>query len=95
MPKDGIVAHPAFEPLALEAVEIASWLLAFIELCAAAAAVAFGRRWKAAWLLALGAGGILQFVLYSNAPAWMILFWRNRRARSVISPALNRSQEPV
>jgi hypothetical protein len=77
-------------PLALEAVEIAAWLLAFAELCAAAAVVAFGRRWKAAWLFALGAGALLQFTLYSNSPAWacaplpwlylawMIQFWRSR-----------------
>jgi hypothetical protein len=61
----------ALEPLALEALAIAAWLLAFLELCAAALALVFIERWTAAWLYAAGAGSILLFTLYSNAPLWI------------------------
>jgi hypothetical protein len=76
------------EPLVLEAFAIGAWLLAFLEFCTAAVAVACARRWQVAWLFALGAGALLQFTLYSNSPvwvfaplpwlylAWMIWHWR-------------------
>ena len=95
------------EGLTLEAFEIASWLLAFLELCVASCVVIFGRRWKAAWLFALGAGALLQFVLYGNAPvwvcaplpwlylAWMIWSWRRGRAKPVRAPATYQSPEPI
>jgi hypothetical protein len=81
------------EPLAIEAVAIAAWLLAFLEFCAAAVAVACFRRWELAFLFALGAGALLQFTLYSGAPvwvfaplpwlylAWMIRAWRKSSSK--------------
>ena len=57
--------------LTAEVLEITAWLLAFFEFWAFAVAVIFLRRWKTAWLYALGAGAILQFILYSNAPVWI------------------------
>jgi hypothetical protein len=33
--------------------------------------VALWRRWSIAWGLALGAGALLQFILYGGAPAWI------------------------
>jgi hypothetical protein len=81
--------------LAGEAVEIAGWILAFVELCTATVFMAFGRHWKMAWLLALGAGVLLQFLLYSDAPVWicaalpwlylglMVWRWRVDRARNI------------
>ncbi len=64
-------------PLAIEGAEIAGWLLALLELAAGAALVLFRRRWRAAWLVALGAGLLLLFVLYGPAPAWVnaVLPW--------------------
>ena len=90
--RDRVEGRPP-EPLALEAFTISAWLLAFCECCVAAAAVAFSRRWKTAWALALGASGLLEFLLYSNAPAWIcaplpwlcllavIVLWRHGRER--------------
>ena len=101
------VERRELEPLALEAVEISSWLLAFFELCVASCVIVFGRRWNAAWLFALGAGALLQFVLYSNAPVWvctplpwlylalMIWSWRRGRAKPVRAPATYQSPEPI
>ena len=92
------------EPLAVEALAIAAWLLAFFEFCAAAVAVACIRRWQVAWLFALGAGALLQFTLYSNAPvwvfaplpwlylAWMIRSWRKSRPEPAPTPALRSPQ---
>ncbi len=64
-------------PLWFEACEIAGWLVTFFELCVAIVFVAVWRRWKIAWILALGAGALLQFILYSGAPAWIgaVLPW--------------------
>jgi hypothetical protein len=61
----------AAPPLGLEALEIAGWLVAFFEFCLAIVLVLVWRRWKIAWVLALGAGALLQFILYSDAPAWI------------------------
>jgi hypothetical protein len=61
----------ASPPLRLEAVEIVGWLVAFFEFCIAIVLVALWRRWKIAWVLALGAGALLQFTLYSDAPVWI------------------------
>jgi hypothetical protein len=58
------------EPLMVEALTIAAWLLAFFEFSIAALAVLCTRRWCVAWLFALGASALLQFTLYSHAPAW-------------------------
>lgn len=67
----------ASPPLWFEAFEIAGWLVAFFEFCLAIVLVAAWRRWKIAWVLALGAGALLQFILYSGAPGWIaaVLPW--------------------
>lgn len=67
----------ASPPLGLEALEIAGWLVAFFEFCLAIVLVAVWSRWQPAWLIALGAGALLQFILYSDAPLWIrvILPW--------------------
>lgn len=80
------------EPLSLQALEIAAWFLAFLEFCAATVAIAFSRYWKIACLLALSAGALLQFILYSNAPVWIcaplpwlylaLMVWRWRKLRT-------------
>jgi hypothetical protein len=80
------------QSLTVEALEIAGWLLAFFEFCTAAVFAVFGRHWKIAWLFALGAGALLQFVLYSDAPVWIcaslpwvylaFILWRRRTSRS-------------
>ena len=79
------------ESLAAEALEIAAWLLVFLEFCASAVAVTCVRSWRTAWVYALGAGAILLFILYSNAPVWvcaplpwiylgwLVRLWRKRR----------------
>jgi hypothetical protein len=63
--------------LALEALEIAGWLVALFEFSLAIGFVAAWRRWQVAWALALGAGALLQFILYSDTPAWIhaVLPW--------------------
>ncbi len=58
------------ESLFAQGAEIAGWLLGIIELATGAAFVLCWRHWRRAWLLALGAGLLLQFVLYGPAPAW-------------------------
>lgn len=59
------------ESLTAEGFEIAAWLLGMIELAGCAVVVLFSRRWGEAWLLTLGAGLLLQFVLYGPAPVWI------------------------
>lgn len=59
------------EPMALEALEIAGWFAGFFAFCAALVFIALWRRWPVAWAIALGAGALLQFVLYSDAPWWI------------------------
>ena len=90
------------EPLIVEALVIAGWFLAFLEFCVATIAVAFSRHWKVAWLFALGAGAILQWMLYSGAPVWACvplpclylvwIVWAWRKAR----PATRRAnRDPI
>jgi hypothetical protein len=62
----------ASPPLWFEAFEIAGWLVAFFEFSLAIVLVAVWRRWKIAWVIALGAGALLQFILYSGAPGWIV-----------------------
>jgi hypothetical protein len=57
--------------LAAEAVEIAVWVLMFAELVLAAVLIFRWHRWWRAWLLALGAGLLLLFLLYAHAPEWI------------------------
>lgn len=63
--------------LMVEASEIAGWLVAFFEFWFAVGLVAVRRRWQGAWVLALGAGALLQFILYSDVPVWIsaVLPW--------------------
>jgi hypothetical protein len=83
--------------LVLEALEIAGWIVAFFEFCLAIAWVSVWRHWQIGWVLALGAGALLEFILYSDAPAgiravlpWLYLvliirYWlteRNSRIQS-------------
>ena len=56
------------EPLAAQAFEIASWCLAALDLMIALFFVAFWKEWAWAWLIAFGAGLLLEFVLYSSVP---------------------------
>ena len=67
----------ASPPLGLEALEITGWLLAFFEFCLAIVLVVVWRRWQVAWGIGLGAGLLLQFILYSDAPFWIrvVLPW--------------------
>ena len=59
------------ETLTHEAVEIASWIAALLNLAIAFSYVAMWRKWAVAWLLALGAGFVFQFVLYSSVPLFI------------------------
>ena len=57
--------------LAEEAMEIVVWILALVELAIASVLVFRWRRWWRAWALALGAGSLLMFALYSHASLWI------------------------
>jgi hypothetical protein len=59
------------EALSVQAVEIATWLLALAECAAAFWFALSGRRWGRAWMLALGSGLVLLFALYGHAPVWL------------------------
>jgi hypothetical protein len=50
--------------------EIASWLVALFELALASFWILLRRPWKHAWLLAVGAGFLLQLLLYAGLPVW-------------------------
>ncbi len=88
------VEKRAPKTLSAEAAEIAAWMIGIVEFAAGAAFVLGWRRWKRAWLLALGAGLLLQFVIYGPAPGWasaplpwlylvlMAWCWKQERALS-------------
>lgn len=61
----------ALQSLTAEAVEIGAWFLALIELAVAAVLIFRWRHWGRAWLLALGAGLLLQLALYAHLPVWV------------------------
>lgn len=63
--RDRVEGRPP-APLWVQAAEIGCWLLALLDLLIAAVFVVRRRRWRRAWLLALGAGLLLQFVLYAD-----------------------------
>lgn len=77
--------------LILQGLEITAWLLAMLEFGGGVLLVIVARHWGTAWLMALGAGLLLQLVLYGPAPAavnaalpWtylagMALVWRRGR----------------
>jgi hypothetical protein len=79
------------ELFAVQVAEIVAWLLAMGELGMCMVLVFFRRQWGRVWMLALGAGLLLQFVLYAGAPhlidaalPWfylVILVWCWRRLR--------------
>jgi hypothetical protein len=59
------------ESLVGEAAEIAVWILALVEMAAAAVLVFRWRQWWRAWALALAAGSSLIFALYAHASPWI------------------------
>jgi len=59
------------DSLAWQAAQVAAWLLACGEFAAGLVLVVIVRRRGMAWLVALGAGLMLQFLLYGPAPAWI------------------------
>jgi uncharacterized membrane protein YphA (DoxX/SURF4 family) len=67
--RDRVEGRPP-RSLALQAVQIAAWLLALGEFAAAVLLVLSARQWQFAWLLALGFGFVVFFVLYAPAPGW-------------------------
>jgi hypothetical protein len=79
------------KPLWMEAVEMASWFLALLELGAGFLFVLRWQRWMHAWIVALGAGVLVLFVLYSSLPVWATaplpwlylgaIMWQQRRER--------------
>jgi hypothetical protein len=68
--RDRVEGKPS-EPLFIEALEIVAWLFAFAEFAVSVGFVAFGQRPGAAALTALGAGGLLEFLLYGGVPVWV------------------------
>jgi hypothetical protein len=68
--RDRVEGRP-LQPLWMQAAEIAGWLLALVEFTICAVCVLFWRRWGRAWLLALGAGFLLQVCLYAHGAAWI------------------------
>jgi hypothetical protein len=79
-------------PLWAQAAEIGAWILALLELGIGVVFVFSWPRWRVAWLLALDAGLLLQYVLYAPAPAWVaallpwlylaLMFWYGRGERT-------------
>jgi hypothetical protein len=59
------------QSLFAQACEIASWFLALFELVLGAAWVLYWRRWGIAWLIAAGAGLLLQLLLYAGLAVWL------------------------
>ena len=59
------------ELVRVQAVEIAVWALALLELFAAVACVFRWRAWWKAWLLALASVGVLMFALYARQTVWI------------------------
>lgn len=57
--------------LPLQAAQIAGWLLACAEFAVAFVLVLVARHWRVAWMIALGAAMMLEFVLYGAAPGWL------------------------
>jgi hypothetical protein len=61
----------ASDSLPREAIELAVWILALLEMAIAIVLVFRWRKWWRAWGLALGSGSLLMFVLYAHAPIWI------------------------
>ncbi len=59
------------EPLTAQLVNIAVWLLAFLEFVASMFFLFRWRYWWQAWTLALASGALLFFSLYARQPAWL------------------------
>jgi hypothetical protein len=57
--------------LIAQAFEIGAWLLAGFEIILGAVWVISWQHWKRAWLLAAGAGLLLQLLLYAGLPVWL------------------------
>ena len=67
----GRVEGQGRETLTGEAIEIATWTLAFVLLTAGIVFIFRWRRWWRAWCFALGSGFLIFFVLYARAPTWI------------------------
>jgi hypothetical protein len=87
-----------------QACEIASWLLAVFELALASGWIFRWHGWKQAWLLAAGAGFLLQLLLYSGLPVWLsaplpllylAVMLRVRHMHHAAWPVETRSHAPV
>lgn len=63
------VEHRDPRSLTSQAVELSAWLLTVVGLAASVVFVFVLRRWKVAWLFALGAGLLLQYELYMSPTA--------------------------
>jgi len=68
--RDRVEGRPP-QSLVSEACEIASWLLALFEFILASVWVFTWTNWWRAWLLAAGAGLLLQLLLYAGLPVWL------------------------
>jgi len=65
------VEGSAPEPLAFEAAEIATWLIAIGTFIVAVWLIFRQRRWLRAWIAGLTAGLVLLFAVYAHVPVWM------------------------
>ena len=86
--RDRVEGRPP-KPLWIEAAEMASWLMAMVELAMGVLLVFRWQRWIDAWFFALGAGLLLQCILYAPLPVWVsvllpwwylcVMIWRAGR----------------
>jgi hypothetical protein len=82
------------ESLFAQALEIASLLLAVLNLLVALLFIAFWQRWGWAWLIALGAGLLLELVLYGTIPPAIraVLPWLYLLGMAVVGVKFGRSR---
>jgi hypothetical protein len=88
----------------IQAAEIAGWFLALFELILAVVLLLRWRSLGRAWLVALGAGLLLQLLLYGPQPVWvsaplpwlylalLVWVWRSERARGGICAKPNHQE---
>ena len=68
--RDRVEGHRV-ESLVPQGVQIAIWMVVFLEWAAACILILISRRWRRVWGVALLAGFALQFVIYAGAPVWI------------------------